>query len=359
MIFPARQQDKEEVGLGYGGIYKASLAHVEGLLAAGFSVVIWTASYLFSERSRAMGALVDYRGQWHSGVTPLWSPACWRAAREARKSGVSVVVFQGGRGWLWGKLFFPTKPQVGILHTGGLGKTRRLKYQLALSREAKLRLEKSKPAKGMRIELVQNGLNRDTFDVLAKAAHIREKNRHLDRVLRVGFLGRFAPAKGVDVLIAALGILKKEGVHLDLILGGTGELDYRDEIAQADLAGNVRFLGWINNAAAFYAEIDVFCLPSRFEPFGMVLIEAMASGLPVVATRTGGPLEILESGESGLLVPINDVKSLASALRDLATDAALRMRLAASGKETVFTDYSPEAVGRRFKYAFDRFGVKF
>lgn len=260
---------------------------------------------------------------------------------------------------MWGKLFFPEKPQAGILHTGDLRKTRRLRYQLALSQETEARLKKSKDARVIRIESVQNGLNRDTLTALAKADHIRKEAPRDSRVLRVGFLGRFAHAKGVDLLIAAVGELKRQGVFLELVLGGAGELDYREEIERAGLNGNVRFLGWINDAVDFYAGIDIFCLPSRVEPFGMILIEAMASRLPVIATRASGPVEIIESGKSGFLIPLDDVNALVVGLRHLATHPVLRDRLACSGQDAVLARYSPEAVGRSFENAFIRFGISY
>jgi glycosyltransferase involved in cell wall biosynthesis len=108
----------------------------------------------------------------------------------------------------------------------------------------------------------------------------------------------------------------------------------------------VTFPGWTNQPETFYAQTDIFCLPSRNEPFGLVLIEAMARGLPVVATQCNGPLDIVTPEHDGLLVPTGDLPGLTTALRRLLTDAPLRQRLGSAARTKVAAQYSPEAVGR-------------
>ena len=104
--------------------------------------------------------------------------------------------------------------------------------------------------------------------------------------------------------------------------------------------------GWTDQPEAFYAAIDLFCLPYRNEPFGLVLIEAMAHGLPVVATLCNGPLGIVTPERDGLLTPPGEAAPLAAALRRLLGDEALRRRLGTAARETAHRDFGPAAVGR-------------
>src|SRR6202034_4671627 len=97
------------------------------------------------------------------------------------------------------------------------------------------------------------------------------------------------------------------------VLAGEGEEEgaLRDLAREKGLGEELRFAGWVTDKQAFFDSIDLFCLPSHHEPFGIVLLEAMAQGLPVVATASEGPSEILEAGEPGVLVPTNDAGALA------------------------------------------------
>ncbi|MDH3456623.1 MAG: glycosyltransferase family 4 protein [Gemmatimonadota bacterium] len=110
-----------------------------------------------------------------------------------------------------------------------------------------------------------------------------------------------------------------------------------------DMTGQLDFVDLV----ASYATCDVFCLPSRQEGFGLVFLEAMASGKPVVACRETAAEELVEDGSNGLLVPPRDPGALASALDRLLGDAELRAHLGAAGPPRA-DQYSPERVARRF-----------
>lgn len=120
--------------------------------------------------------------------------------------------------------------------------------------------------------------------------------------------------------------------------------DMAAELAQAGLGERLRMLGYRSDIADLMAGTDIFVLPSRFEGLPMSVIEAMLSGLPVVATDIRGPREQVVHGETGLLVPPGDERALADALRMLAADPASRARMGQAGRARALALYDESAV---------------
>jgi glycosyltransferase involved in cell wall biosynthesis len=147
---------------------------------------------------------------------------------------------------------------------------------------------------------------------------------------RIGYVGRLAPQKCVDRLIEAFGRMRAPA---SLVVVGDGP--DRDRV-HALAAGHprVHLTGFVDHTAvpAVLASLDVLVLPSAYEEMGSVLTEAMASGLPVVASDVGGIPEVVRDGVTGLLVPPGDVDALAAALDRLAADPGLRTRLSAGAR---------------------------
>jgi spore coat protein SA len=152
------------------------------------------------------------------------------------------------------------------------------------------------------------------------------------------FVGRLIEHKGVHVLLAAMKLLEEQGVRLQARIVGSSnygvgeETDYIRRL-KAGSPATVTFLPYCSGSALgdLFREADIFCSPSVWEePFGLVNVEALASGLPVVSTRSGGITEILATG-GGILVERGSVAELACALRRLAEDPELRTRLGQQG----------------------------
>ena len=131
----------------------------------------------------------------------------------------------------------------------------------------------------------------------------------------IAALGRFVRKKGFDVLLTAAARLRAAGWRLQYVIGGDGpeRSALATQAAVLGLGGHANFPGWQDDVAAFLNGAAAFVLPSRDEPFGIVVLEAMARGIPIVATATQGPREIL-SAESAYLVPLNDPAALGAAL---------------------------------------------
>lgn len=144
----------------------------------------------------------------------------------------------------------------------------------------------------------------------------------------IGFLGRFVPEKGLDLLLDAASLLQQRGYDFRLVIGGTGacEAECRAQAERLGLMPRIDWRGWVTDADGFYRSIDMLCVPSRRESFGLIVIEAFAYGKPVVATRTSGPGSIIEDNVTGMLCAI-DAAALADALALLVQNPAHAQQL--------------------------------
>jgi glycosyltransferase involved in cell wall biosynthesis len=165
----------------------------------------------------------------------------------------------------------------------------------------------------------------------------------------VGCVGRIKLVnKGQEFLVQAAALLKQRGRFVKLLIVGApapGNKEHtkrlRQLILDLGLETDALMPGELADPKPAYAAMDVFVLPSAHaEGFGLVVLEAMAMGCPVVATAIGGPLSIVAEGETGFLVPPGDAKALADKLEVLLRDAALRERMAAAGRERLETKFS-------------------
>jgi glycosyltransferase involved in cell wall biosynthesis len=148
----------------------------------------------------------------------------------------------------------------------------------------------------------------------------RPARRTADGRLRLVTVGALAPRKGQEYAIEALAMLERQGIDatLDLVGSGPDEARLRRNVAAAGLDGRVNFAGEQVDPRPYLARADIFVLPSRQEGFSNAILEAMASGLPVVATSVGGNAEAVIDGKGGLIVPPEDGPALAAAIGTLA-----------------------------------------
>ena len=159
-------------------------------------------------------------------------------------------------------------------------------------------------------------------------------------------VARLAAQKGLDVLLSAVKLLAEGGTDVRLVLVGDGPM--RDRLTRRaerlGIEGRIVLEGAVgqDEMAAYYAGADVFCLPSFAEGVPVVLMEAMASGRAVVATRVAGVPELVEDGVSGLLVAPGNAEELAAALERLAASSEERESMGRTGHRKVVEEFDAE-----------------
>lgn len=162
----------------------------------------------------------------------------------------------------------------------------------------------------------------------------------------IGFVGRLCPTKGPDRLLWAASLLRGRWPGLQVVLiggdAGDGVFTQRLRAMGRELRLAVRICGYRDDAARLMPAFDVLAVPSRAEPFGLVTLEALARGVPVVATSSGGSREIIRDGKEGLLVAPEDPEALAAAIHRLLSEHALHARCAAAGPRRVREHFALE-----------------
>jgi glycosyltransferase involved in cell wall biosynthesis len=153
----------------------------------------------------------------------------------------------------------------------------------------------------------------------------------------IGTVGRLEPQKAIDDFLRAARMVKERFPRVRFIVVGDGPLRKELETLSITLGieGDVVFTGWQENVAGYIADMDIFCLTSRWEGFGIILLEAMAMNIPVVATRVGGVPEIVDDGKGGILVSPRKPEEIADGLCLLLSDADMRKRMGAHNTERV------------------------
>lgn len=154
----------------------------------------------------------------------------------------------------------------------------------------------------------------------------------------IGAIGRFDPMKGFDTFVEALGILKKKGIKFRAKIAGAANKSYEgfykkvlDLISQNHLEENIELSGWTDDKKSFYEGLDIFVMSSNFEPFGIVVLEALKYSRPTVSSTAEGPSEIFAGTDAAVMFEKGNVKALADALEKLLSDLPLAAKCAEKG----------------------------
>lgn len=196
-------------------------------------------------------------------------------------------------------------------------------------------------------QTVLNGIPVERFHAAATTrATARAALGLNDDDLVVGCVGRLVALKNHHRMIDVMPELLRQHPTLKLVIIGDGPRAeaLRSQVAERGLQGQVVLAGQRQNVGALLGAFDVFALPSQTEGLSIALLEACGSGLPVVATRVGGNVEIIQDGQTGLLIPPDDDAALAGALHRMLSDLKLRQTLGAAARQWVQTHASAQAL---------------
>ncbi|MEJ7639377.1 MAG: glycosyltransferase [Singulisphaera sp.] len=171
----------------------------------------------------------------------------------------------------------------------------------------------------------------------------------------VGAVGRLSPEKGFDVLVEAAALVAADDPSVGFVLFGEGPRrePLARRVAELGLGGRFAMPGFRDDLGRFFPCFDLVALPSFTEGLPVVLLEAFAARVPVVATAVGGIPEVVEDGVSGYLVPPRDPAALARRIGEALADEPARAAMGARGQRRVREEFSLEALGRGFEALYD------
>jgi glycosyltransferase involved in cell wall biosynthesis len=213
-------------------------------------------------------------------------------------------------------------------------------------------MRKHLPVDMSKVTVIPNGFHHAQFDPAPQGGAFRGHVGIGGDTPLVLFAGRLASNKGLHVLVPAFARLAQAHPRAVLVLAGEDQ-DQRARLErlarEAGIEKRVRFTGRLSPElyASALAAADVFVLPSEWEAFGIVLAQAMACGVPCVATRVGGAPDVVVDGETGTLVPYGDEGALADAIDALLADPDARRRMGEAGRQRAFAEYSWARVAER------------
>lgn len=221
-------------------------------------------------------------------------------------------------------------------------------------------VEATLPVTSATSTVIHNGVDLSAYTCPKEPQHRAEARSKLglepSALLLVG-VGSLTPRKGYDCAVRALvGLAPRGGwpVHLAVCGGGSESTTIAALASDLDLASRVHLLGWRDDVPDILRDADVFVHPAMDEGFGLVVVEAAAAGLPIVASNVGGIPEIIEHGVNGLLVPPGDPQALAAAIQELIDDPERAKRLGEAARRTAFERFSAEAMAAAYMDLYER-----
>ncbi len=217
---------------------------------------------------------------------------------------------------------------------------------IALTDEIRTQVTRCTSIAADKVIVLPYGIDTDELQPDSDLRHqLRQEYGISEQQVVFGVVGRLDPGKGQGVFLEALAELKDYDRILGVLIGEEtrGEPGYQkvleDQVASVGLGNRVRFLGYIDDPGKCYPMLDVLVMPSRKETFGLVLIEAMSFGLPVIATDAGGVPEIVIDGQTGILVLPENAAAFTEAMQRLFEDNELQREMGNRGRERVVRRY--------------------
>lgn len=222
-------------------------------------------------------------------------------------------------------------------------------HMTTISRVNQKQILKERICRPDRLTLIPVGLALENYVPSTEREVVRQGWDLPADAIVLGMAGRLEAAKGHSDLLQALAFLAPSHPRLHLVLMGTGHLlpALTEQVRTLGICRRVHFLGWVDDLVSDIAALDIFVLSSRYEGLGVVLLEALALGVPVVSTRVGGTQDFVDDGVTGLFSPPNDPTALAQAIEQMMGNPEQARRMAQAGREKVFQEYDVREADQR------------
>ena len=286
------------------------------------------------------------------GRHPGWDPRVWAGLHMLiRRERFDIIHAHQYTPWLYSSLAFPFSGASRLILTGhgrllpDLRTSRRVMISRSLhplshalvavsraTREAMIRID-GFPAQ--RVQVIYNGIDPTPYQRAIRRGEITAEFGWTDpRIRIIGLVSRFHSIKNIPLLVRAFADVLRERTHTRLLLVGDGpERDSVEKLCHAmGIEKAVHFTGFRRDVPSLLKAMDVFALPSLTEGISIALLEAMASGLPIVATRVGGTPELVIHSENGFLTGYNDQEEFTRRLLQLLTHPELRQSMGDAGQ---------------------------
>jgi glycosyltransferase involved in cell wall biosynthesis len=327
------------LGSAYGGLEKLFLDEIEMLPPAGFPArgVVRSNSELV-RYAKERGVQFDEITSWSD-----WDPISRARARAViRQHSPELVMCVGRKAHrLFGRAIGSRIPIVPMVQ--------------------KRRFDRNFPYAGVlvaaehrRLTLIEDGVAAENIIVIPNAVRLpaRPKSDYEispDKPVKIVAHGRLHEKKGYGVFVNAIKLLARNGFDCSCRIAGDGpeRQALQKQITGEKLEDRIALAGWTDSVADFLAPGDIFVLPSFQEDFPLAVLDAMASGMPIVASAIDGPKDFLVEGETALLVPPGEPSALAHAIERLIVDNTLRETLGRAARAEAVAKYGFDAVGRQ------------
>lgn len=205
-------------------------------------------------------------------------------------------------------------------------------------------------------ELVQRGVSQNSVEVIPNGIPSQTPAARSGRDRRtIAIVGRLIREKNVHVALAAIAALRVRWPDLRAVIAGEGPFlkELEAQVGSLDLQGSVEFCGFVEDVQGLLADADIFVMPSQTEGMPIALLEAMASGLPIVASAVGSIPQVARHGKEAVLVGPGDGPALKSAIASLLEQPALADRLASSARARFTSHFTSESMAARYSSMYD------
>jgi sugar transferase (PEP-CTERM/EpsH1 system associated) len=216
----------------------------------------------------------------------------------------------------------------------------RVDQVLSVSSVLAQRIERETGFSADRVETIRNGVDAARFGGVARAEARRMLGLRDDDVV-VGTVGRLVPVKDQAALVEAAAQVARRHARLRVLVAGDGPLRgaLQAQIDRLNVSAHVQLLGHRSDVETVLRALDLFVLCSTSEGLSNTILESMASGVPVIATRVGGAEELVQEGVTGLLVPPSDTNALAAAIETLTIDRARRVAMGEAARQRAESEF--------------------